>query len=293
MASWTGKTRGGLLGHRIFVFVLRHLGIGLAYFVLRFVALYFVFFAPQATRSNFFFFRHILKYPWPKAVLSIYQNFYFFGQVLIDKVAVMAGYASRFTYQFNGENHLQDMIDQGKGAILISGHLGNWGIAGHFLKRLENNPRINIVIFDGEHQHIKSYLKQVQQPDLLNYIVIREDYSHIFELHRALRNREIICIHGDRFLKGSKTVLVDFMGKKAPFPTGVFELVRKFKVPYSFVYAMKKKPFNYQFYATKSRIHEEDVSALAQQFARQTANILQQYPLQWFNYYPFWEGQKT
>lgn len=42
MAKWEGKSKGTVLGHKIFVFILNHLGLREpAYIVLRFVALYY------------------------------------------------------------------------------------------------------------------------------------------------------------------------------------------------------------------------------------------------------------
>ena len=43
MSSWEGKTRGGVLGYKIFVWTLKNLGISFAYLLLRFVVFYFVF----------------------------------------------------------------------------------------------------------------------------------------------------------------------------------------------------------------------------------------------------------
>ena len=33
-----------------------------------------------------------------KSVLSIYRNYYIFGQTLLDKIVVMAGIDNKFTY---------------------------------------------------------------------------------------------------------------------------------------------------------------------------------------------------
>ncbi len=89
--SWKGKTRGGLTGHLIFVFILKKFGLPAAYFVLRFVSFYFVFFAPKATKSAWNYFRFAHKYNVLKTAVSVYKNFYVFGQTLLDKIASMAG----------------------------------------------------------------------------------------------------------------------------------------------------------------------------------------------------------
>ena len=81
-------------------------------------------------------------------------------------------------------------------------------------------------------------------------IAIGEDNSHVYEINKALENKEIVCMHGDRFLQGSKTLKCEFLGEKAGFPTGPFYLAMKYGVPVSFVFAMKEKKRHYHFYAT-------------------------------------------
>lgn len=44
--EWTGKSRGGGIGHAVFIFLIRHCGIRSAYLLLAFVACYFIPFAP-------------------------------------------------------------------------------------------------------------------------------------------------------------------------------------------------------------------------------------------------------
>ena len=45
MAAWKGKTRGGLTGYKIFIAILKNLGLPFAYLLLYFVAFYFFVFA--------------------------------------------------------------------------------------------------------------------------------------------------------------------------------------------------------------------------------------------------------
>ena len=47
--EWEGKSRGSVLGYKIFVFCIKKFGLYSAYFVLYFVALYFCFFAKTRT----------------------------------------------------------------------------------------------------------------------------------------------------------------------------------------------------------------------------------------------------
>ena len=140
--------------------------------------------------------------------------------------------------------------------MLLSAHIGNWDIAGHLFKRLET--RINIVMFDGEHEQIKEYLEVVTGKKSVNIIVIKNDLSHIYAISDAFKNNELVCMHADRFIEGNKTLTTDFLGEKARFPMGPFLLASTFKVPVSFVFAVKESKLHYHFFA--SEIKEYDRS---------------------------------
>ncbi len=51
MASWEGKSKGTKTGYRIFVWVLRHLGVRPAYFLLRFVSFYYFLVSWKTSRA--------------------------------------------------------------------------------------------------------------------------------------------------------------------------------------------------------------------------------------------------
>ncbi len=295
MSSWKGKTRGGLFGYKFFISILKYSGIAVAYFFLRFVVIYFFLFSPKSFRFSLFYFNKVLHYNFFNSFIKIYKSYFVFGQVLLDKIAILAGFKTNFTFDFDGENHLRKMVTGNTGGLLISAHVGNFEIAGFLLKRL--NTKINIVMYDAEHTRIKDYLSNILNNQNVNIIVIRNDFTHIFEINKALNNKELVCIHGDRFVQGSKTLSCDFLGKKALFPTGPFYLSVKFDVPVSFVFAMKDTKSHYHFYATPSKRYEYPqnsekrnavLNEIIKQYTSELEKIIYKYPEQWFNYYDFW-----
>ena len=178
MSSWKGKTRGGLLGYKIFIIILKYFGIKAAYFVLRFVVVYFIFFAPIPSISIFNYFRFAHKFGFIKSFISVIKNYFVFGQTIIDKIALISGIDNSFSFTFTGEENLFKMKNLNKGGFLISAHLGSWEIAGHFLERLD--IKINIVIFEAEHEKIKKYLSHVMGEKNWQVIQIKKDLSHIY-----------------------------------------------------------------------------------------------------------------
>lgn len=292
MPRWQGKSSGTTLGYKIFVTILQSFGLKPAYLLLRVVAVYYFIFA-RSGRYIRYYLRKRLGFSKGKTTTFLYKNYYSFGQSLIDKVAVSSGLANRFTFDFDGEDYLRQMVQQQKGGLLLSAHIGNWEAAGHLLERLETN--INIVMFDGEHQQIKDYMDKVTGGRNANIIVIKNDLSHIYAINEAFAKNELVCMHADRFVDGNKTFAINLLGENARFPAGPFVLATQFKVPVSFVFAMKESASHYHFFATPPHTYtgadkKAGMITMAQDFASSMEDMLKRYPEQWYNYYDFWEA---
>jgi predicted LPLAT superfamily acyltransferase len=297
MAKWEGKSKGSVLGYKIFVFILNSLGLKPAYFVLRFVALYYFLTARESNKHLFFFYHHILKYKRRTAWEKVYRNYYLFGQTLLDKVALLAGIKTNFTSNHEGGDVLDKIAASGKGGILISGHIGNWEIAGQLLNRL--NTTFNILMYENERENLKQYMDQIQTKKNVRIIAIKEgELGHMIELYNAFSRNELVVMHGDRFRDHTKTLEVPFLGRPAEFPAGPFLMASKFGVPVTFVFAVKEGDAHYHLFASepvqlkRARTEEQTTTAvndLLQRYLHEFETIVRRYPEQWFNYYAFWK----
>lgn len=293
MSVWEGKTRGGSIGYRIFIFFLKKFDIRISYALLRFVAIYFWFFSDK--KPLFYFYQNRLQYSKWNSYKAIYHNYLMLGESLLDKIVVMAEIKNKFTFDFEGEEYLHQLAKEKKGGILLGAHFGNWEIAGHLLKRIET--KVNIVMFDEEHQKIKDLLDTVVQKKKVSIIPIKNSYEHLYAIEEALKKGEFIAMHGDRFLPGTKTVKCSFLGEEAHFPTGPIYLASKFKTPVTYVSAVKTSQSHYHFYATKPEIlkypskiktRNADLKKQIIPYVKNLEYLVRKNPTQWFNFYPFW-----
>ena len=292
MSAWHGKSKGTPLGYHIFVWILKTFGVLPAYLLLRFVALYYFFFSFKASRQIYLLYRRKLGYNWFSSITKVYKNYFLLGQSIIDKVVIMSGIKNNFTFDFDGEENLRKIAAMKRGGILLSAHIGNWDVAGHLFKRLETP--INIVLYDGEDEQIKQYLDGVTGKRSVNIIVIKKDLSHIYAISDAFSKNELVCMHADRFLEGNKTTTSNFLGAPASFPIGPFQLAATFKVPVSFVFAVKESKLHYHLFSSEIKDYsavgkKELIPQMLLDYAAEMEKKVKQYPEQWFNYYNFWE----
>ena len=291
MTQWSGKSKGTILGYKIFVYCIKKLGIRAAYSVLVFVAFYYFVAYPTSFKAMFSYFRHRQQFSFFKAVLAVYKSYFTFGQVLIDKIAISAGLRSKFTFDFDGIDILKQLLSEGKGGILISAHIGNFEIAEKFFADIDFNCQIHIVTVDQEHSVIKQYLESItdEKPNV-QFIYVKEDLSHIFEINDALSKNHLICFTGDRYFEYSKTMQADLLGKEAHFPAGTFMLASRLKTPVAYVYVMKEPNLHYHLYTRRApEFKHRDAQAVLNSYTESVSHMLKKYPYQWFNYFDFWK----
>ena len=289
MSQWDGKSKGTVLGYKIFVFCIKKLGIKAAYSVLVFVAFYYFIFLKESNKQIFYYFHKRLNYSYFKAKMMVFKSYFTFGQTIIDKIAISAGLRKKFTYEFDGIDVINDLLAEKKGGILISAHIGNFEIAKHFFGDINFECQINLVTSDREHTSIKQYLESVTQKSATKFIVIQDDLSHIFEINSALTNNELVCFTGDRYFPGSKVMQEELLGETANFPSGPFLIASRLNVPVIFVYVMKEANLHYHLYARKANVKHRDEKALLKAYTENLEGMIKKYPLQWFNYFDFWK----
>ena len=296
MTSWKGKSRGGLFGHQFFAFILKHLNISLAYFILRFVAFYFLLFSPGSFKALYLFYRNRFGQSRLKIILSVYRHYITFGQVLLDKVSLVSGFDADYTFTPFGLEFIEEIVQKDRGGLIISSHFGGWESSGFAFDGV--GPKPKILMLEAEHERIRHFMERTTsgQPKL-DIISIKPDLSHIIKIGSTLRKRGLICLHGDRFLEGSKTIRVEFMGKPALFPVGPFAMAVKFNVPVSFVFCIKRNKREYDCIVTntydpselsQAKNRQEKIAFLARQYVKSLENMVLKYPTQWFNFYDFW-----
>ncbi len=291
MNTWNGKSKGTPLGYRIFVFTLRRGGVRSAYILLYLVVTYYFLFSWKASKNLYYLFRKRLGFSILKSVNGIFRNYYRFGQAIIDRIAATAETGDCFTFNFDGEEYLEQMVAEGNGGLLLGAHLGNWEIAGFYLKRIDTE--VHVVMYEAESEKIRLYLDRVTGGRKMKIIPIKDDLSHVYLIAEALRNNGLVCIHADRFLEGNRTISRTFLGKPALFPEGVFMLAATFGIPVAFVFALKDSPTHYHFFSTLPKVYKDApkqilIDSIIGDYVTELENKLQRYPYDWFNYFKFW-----
>jgi len=294
--SGSGQLRGGRWGIAFFLASIRLLGPGIAYLLAIPPAVYFSFASPDVPATMDFHRRIFGSVPWWKRRWYVFKHYYAFGRSLIDRTAILAGGANKFTFTFSGEHHIHEAVAQGKGVLLLTAHVGNWEAAGHLLSRVK--CPINVTGFDKEIPAIRAQLDRSSRQHF-KLIPLTGSATDAILLVAAMRRGELVCMMGDRTY-GSPSAQVDFLGGKASFPIGGYVMAAIAGSPTIQVFSLREPGGHYHFFGFPPQPphhppHNERDAHLtdcATRFARNLESIVRRDPFQWYNFFPFWDQPK-
>ena len=292
--QWSGKSRGGRFGYQFFVSVIRLLGVRCAYCFLAFIVIYFIPFAPKATRAIWRYNRQRRGLGILSSIKELYCHYYVFGQTLIDKIAMRGGLAERYNYEFDNYTRFLEILNSGQGVVMIGAHIGCWEAGAGFFGTY--GKKINIVMLDVEHQQIKDVLEEsANEANNYNIIALNQNIiDAILQMKVALNKGEYICFNGDRYIARDNTTTVEFLGAEALFPKGIFQIAVKCRVPVVFYYSMREPNNTYRFIFEEPILERKSTAeSLLEQYSKSLERIVTKYPRQWFNFYDFWNIQNN
>ena len=131
--SGTGQTRGGRWGIWLFITLIRVCGRRFTYFFGILPVLYFSFVSPDVAATMDFHRRVFGPQPWWKRRWLVFRHFYSFGRAWVDRTAILAGKRKSFSFDIDSNANLRRTVAEGRGVLLLTGHVGNWEAAGQML----------------------------------------------------------------------------------------------------------------------------------------------------------------
>ena len=136
----------------------------------------------------------------------------------------------------HGFEHVRRMLDEGKGALMISGHCGNWELMASYAS-LEGFP-VNVVARSVYDSRINDLLNEFRESNGIR-VLHRDHLPAMRELIRALKANQIIGMLIDQDTR-VPSVFVDFFGKAASTPVGAAQIARKYGCPVFTSFCMRR-----------------------------------------------------
>src|SRR5690606_3606669 len=119
MAEWEGKSKGTPLGYKIFIFIIKKIGISAAYLLLYPVVGYYVLFSTQSNPAIKDYFSRVRAIGKSEVKPFLFSSYYKLGHVLIDIVSIISSAELQLELEREGMKILEAMDAQKSGGFFI------------------------------------------------------------------------------------------------------------------------------------------------------------------------------
>jgi len=198
-------------------------------------------------------------------------------------------------YTFHNQNRPQLLKEIEEGSILLLNHFGGWATASNYFQY--EGKKFHMVMNEAMLKSAKEFEEIIDKKNKehINIIDLSNGMIQAYiEIANALLSNQSVALMGDRAISEKNEKKLDFFGEKANFNQNPFIIAHKTKKPIVIIFVILKEALQYEIVFKKiepdiSLSQEEAVDKAMDEYIEYLSDILKQYPLQWFNFYNFWE----
>ncbi len=221
---------------------------------------------------------------------SCYRNF---AQTAIE--AARLPHLSKETIigmgEIRGREHVEWIAAQGRGAILLTGHFGNWEWGGALLPALGYPTQV--VVGRQHNRRVGDLMDRIRRGTGVGVLSAETDLRGIM---KALRRGDLVAIVADQDA-GRDGVFVEFMGRPASTAVGPVRLAQRFGVPILPGFTLRGPDGRYRLelrppiLVPAGREETAVIVAYTELWSRMLEEYVREYPEQWFWMHRRWKTQ--
>ena len=235
-----------------------------------------------------------------------FRHFMSFADTILDKFLAFSGELDTLPCHIEGREPLLSLMREKRGALLVTAHLGNPELCRRLHYSLPADcplPRLTILVHT---RHAEGFNRMLQRLDPTNAFDLMQVTSLTPATAMLLAERVaaggFVVIAGDRIpvasaMPDNATLAVPFLGEAAYFPIGPYVLAAALGCPvYMLFSARRDTDFFVWLRPLAERVvlpRKERRAAIVPYLSAYVAALSEecrQNPLQWFNFFPFWQA---
>ena len=243
----------------------------------------------------------------PHEPLTVFRHFKHFADSILDKFASWTeGTSDDLPLRFEDEETKSILTQKAgdSGKILFVSHLGCAEVCRAVAENDYEVP-VNALVFEKHAPRYKALMEKVAPRSHIHLIAVDTiGVETAVELKEKLDRGEWVAIAADRTPvrsdgKIERSVSVSLLGEAAPFPIGPYVLASLLKAPVCVLFANRSgnvisvKAHLFSEEVTLRRAtRRRDILSYASEFACLLEERTLKYPLDWFNFFNFWQREE-
>jgi KDO2-lipid IV(A) lauroyltransferase len=190
-----------------------------------------------------------------------------------------------------GWDLMEAVMARGKGAVLVTGHIGNWELAGAYVAA--RGVPLDAIARGMANPLFEEWLNHTREK--MGMVVVH-DSEAVRRTPRSLRGGRAVAFVADQGVRGLASTFVPFFGRPAKTPRGAAVFALRFEVPVLFVVALRKPNGRYRIVVERIEVAEtgdkdKDVDAIVARFTQLLEKWVRAVPAQYFWQHRRWKRQ--
>ncbi|MBT4268678.1 MAG: lysophospholipid acyltransferase family protein [Deltaproteobacteria bacterium] len=258
---------------------------------------FFVFLPGRVRRSALFYRARFPKKGTLHAYFCVWRQYQNFTSLFLNQLLLLD--FSRISVTSEGWEALEQTLNQGKGAIMLTSHVGNWEVAAHLLKKQQPDIRLLIYMGARNSEQIEKMQKKKLVDEGIRIIAVEHDSGsafHLIEANTFLNEGGLVALTGDRIWHTSqRAVQVNFLGREVNLPESPHLLALISERPLFVMFPVKTGKRQYHiricppiFVKAENRADRKNaVKRSAQAYADLLSEATRRHPFEWYNFEMF------
>jgi Kdo2-lipid IVA lauroyltransferase/acyltransferase len=190
-----------------------------------------------------------------------------------------------------GWEEIEDVMSKGKGAVLVTGHIGNWELAGAYVAA--RGVPLDAIVRGMANPLFDAYLNHTREAIGMTIV---HDSEAVRRTPRSLRAGRAVAFVADQGVMGLASTFVPFFGRPAKTPRGAAVFALRFNVPVVFVVALRQPNGRYRIVverieAPQTGDRDRDIDAIVARFTQHLEKWVRAVPAQYFWQHRRWRRQ--
>lgn len=193
--------------------------------------------------------------------------------------------------EVTGWDAIEEAHAAGRGIVIVSGHFGNWELAGAYLPA--RGIPMDVIVRRQANPLFDDFLDATRAR--LGMSVVN-DSEAVKRTPRALREGRAVGFVSDQGLLGLASTFVPFFGRPARTPRGAAVFALRFDAPVVFITAVRLPGGTYRFVAERVEVQltgdrEADSDAIVRRYTEVLESWVRRAPEQYFWHHRRWRRQ--
>lgn len=221
-----------------------------------------------------------------------------FAETMLDKALAVSGRYPSETVQTENREDFYRRSEKKQGGIIVTAHLGCLELC-RAMAHERGAVKMHVLVHTRHAVRFNQILKRLNPSHDVGMLEVTDFGPQTATmLNERVAAGEYIVIAGDRVpVVASKTVEVDFLGHRAPFPVGAYVLAFTLGCPLYLLGCIHRPDGGYviRFEVLAEQVklpratRDAAMTSYAQLFADRVTALLIRAPYDWFNFFPFWD----